>query len=128
MSAEMLTAVSAMGVAGLTAAGGVATAIIGRRQPRGQQRRDDFALLTEQHRKEFDRLDKRVDELESEADRDRQRADRDRQKIAGQDYALRYLAGWVRDLVAYIRRGGLEPPAPPQPMPDEVRPYVDAGV
>jgi hypothetical protein len=124
----MLTSVSALGVAGLTAAGGVATAVIGRRQPRGQRRRDDLTWLTNQHRTEIERLDKRVDELETDADRDRARAERDRQKIAGQDYALRYLASWVRDLVAYIRRGGMEPPAPPLPMPDEVRPYIDAGV
>jgi hypothetical protein len=124
----MLTAVSALGVAGLTAAGGVATAVIGRRQPRGASRRADITLVTEQHRKEIGRLDKRVDELEADADRDRERAERDRQKIAGQDYALRYLASWVRDLVTYIRRGGMEPPAPPLPIPDEVRPYIVAGV
>lgn len=124
----MLTAVSALGVAGVTAAGGIATAVIGRHQPRGQRRRDDLTWLTDQHRTEIERLDRRVDELESEAERDRERAERDRKKINGQDYALRYLAGWVRDLVAYIRRGGLEPPAPPLPMPEEVRPYIDAGV
>lgn len=124
----MLTAVSALGVAGLTAAGGVATAVIGRRQPRGQRRRDDLTWLTDQHRTEIERLDRRVDELESDAERDRERAERDRRKINGQDYALRYLAGWVRDLVGYIRRSGLEPPAPPLPMPEEVRPYVNEAV
>lgn len=124
----MLTAVSAMGVAGVTAAGGIVTAVVGRRQPRGQQRRDDFKLLSEQHHKEIGRLDRRVDELESDAERDRERADRDRQKINGQEYALRYLAGWVRDLVGYIRRSGLEPPLPPQPMPEEVRTYIHEGV
>jgi hypothetical protein len=124
----MLTAVSALGVAGVTAVGGVATAVIGRRQPRGQRRRDDFALLTEQHQKEIGRLDKRVDELESDAERDRERAERDRRKIAGQDYALRYVTNWVRDLVGYIRNAGLEPPAPSQPMPEEVRTYIHEGV
>ena len=121
MSAEMLTSVSALGVATVTAAGGIATAVIGRRQPRGQSRRDDFKLLTEQHRKEIARLDRRVDDLESEAERDRD-------KINGQEYALRYLANWVRDLVSYIRRSGLEPPAPQQPMPAEVRPYINEHV
>jgi hypothetical protein len=126
---EMVTAVSAMAVSAVTAAGGVATAVIGRRQPRGQRRRDDFALLTSQHRKEIERLDRRVDELESDAERDRERATRDRQKINNQDYALRYLAGWLRDLVAYVRRAGLEPPPPPLPVPDEAQPYLhDIGV
>lgn len=124
----MLTAVSALGVAGVTAAGGIATAVIGRRQPRGQRRRDELGWLTEQHRKEIGRLDRRVDELESDAERDRERTERDRQKINGQDYALRYLASWVHDLVSYIRRGGMEPPAPPMPMPDEVRTYIREGV
>ena len=124
MSPEMATAVSALAASGVTAFGGIATVVIGRRQPRGQRRRDDFTLLTESHRKEIGRLDRRVDELETDAERDRERAERDRQKIAGQDYALRYLAGWVGDLVGYIRRSGLEPPPPPQPMPEEVRPYV----
>jgi hypothetical protein len=125
----MLTSVSALGVAGVTAAGGIVTTVVGRRQPRGASRREDFKLLTDQHRKEIDRLDKRVDELETDADRDRQRATRDRQKINAQDYALRYMVGWLRDLVAYIRRAGLEPPLPPQPIPEEVQPYMhDVGV
>lgn len=113
----------------MTAAGGVATAVIGRRQPRASSRRDDFVIVTDQHRKEIERLDRRVDELESDAERDRERATRDRQKIHSQDFALRYVAGWVRDLVGYIRRAGLEPPAPPLPMPDEIQPYLhDIGV
>lgn len=124
----MVAAISAVVVSGVTSIGGAATVVIGRRQPRGQRRRDDFSLLTEQHRKEIGRLDRRVDELETDAERDRERADRDRQKINGQDYALRYLANWVRDLVGYIRTSGLEPPLPPQPMPEEVRPYVHEGV
>lgn len=129
MSAEMLTAVSALGVAGLTAAGGVATAVIGRRQPRASSRRDDFVLLTDQHRKEIERLDRRVDELESEAERDRERAERDRVKINGLDFALRYVVAWTRELVSYTRRAGLEPPLPPQPVPPEVQPYLhDVGV
>lgn len=125
----MLTAVSALGVAGVTAAGGIVTTVVGRRQPRSESRRADIVLITDQHRKEITRLDKRVDELEADAERDRERATRDRQKIAGQDYALRYIVAWVRELVRYIRRSGLEPPAPPQPVPEEAQPYLhDIGV
>lgn len=123
----MVAAVSAVVVSGVTSIGGVATVVIGRRQPRGQRKRDDFKLLADQHVKEIRRLDGRVDELEADASQARERADRDHRKIDGQDYALRYLAGWVRDLVAYIRREGLEPPMPPLPMPEEVRPYVHEG-
>jgi len=113
----MLTALSALAVAGVTAIGGIAAAIIGRRQPRGQQRRDDFAAVTDRMEKEITRQGQRIDELEEEAERDRAR-------ISTQDYALRYVASWARSLVAYMRQQRLEPPPPPQPMPDEVRPYL----
>ncbi|GGY73029.1 hypothetical protein GCM10010300_15500 [Streptomyces olivaceoviridis] len=36
----------------------------------------------------------------------------------------RYIASWARSLVAYMRHAQLEPPPPPQPIPEEVRPYV----
>lgn len=125
----MVTAISAMVVSGITTVGGVATVVIGKRQPRAESRRADITLVTSQHRKEIERLDKRVDELESDAERDRERAERDRRRIAGQDYALRYIVSWVRDLVSYIRRAGLEPPLPPQPVPPEAQPYLhDIGV
>lgn len=115
-------------VAAMTAGGTTFVGRAARRTPR-QERRDDFTVVTEQHRKEIGRLDKRVDELEADAERDRERAARDRQKINGQEYAIRYVTAWVRDLVGYIRRSGLEPPAPPQPMPEEIQPYLhDIGV
>ncbi|MFD5294796.1 hypothetical protein ACFWJU_06270 [Streptomyces mutabilis] len=117
MRPEMLTALSALAVAGVTALGGIATAVIGRRQPRGQQRRDDFTVVTERMDREITRQGERIDELEADAEQDRAR-------IAAQDQALRYLAGWARSLVGYMRRQQLEPPPPPQPVPDEVAPYL----
>lgn len=129
MNPEMVTAVSAMAVSAVTAAGAVATTVIGRRQPPGQQRRDDFKVITDRHDRDIERLERRADEAEADADREREKAERDRRKINGQDYALRYLAGWLRDLVAYVRRAGLEPPPPPLPVPDEAQPYLhDIGV
>ena len=113
----MLTALSALAVALVTAVGAVTTAVIGRRQPRGQQRRDDFTAVTERMDREITRQGQRIDELEEEAERDRAR-------ISTQDYALRYIAGWARSLVSYMREQRLEPPPPPQPIPDEVRPYL----
>lgn len=113
----MLTAISALAVAGVTAVGGIVTAVIGRRQPRGQQRRDDFTAITERMEREITRQGERIDELEAETEQDRQR-------INAQDYALRYIAGWARSLVGYMRAQKLEPPPPPQPVPDEVRPYL----
>ncbi|MET8765455.1 hypothetical protein [Streptomyces sp. NPDC004658] len=120
MRPEMLTALSALAVALVTAAGGVVTAVIGRRQPRrprGAERRDDFTAVT-------DKLGEHIARLEREAEQDRQQAERDRQRIAEQESALRYIASWARSLVAYMRHAQLEPPPPPQPIPDEVRPYL----
>ncbi|MGW0717861.1 hypothetical protein ACWD3K_24325 [Streptomyces sp. NPDC002778] len=120
MRPEMLTALSALAVALVTAAGGVITTVIGRRQPRrgrGAERRDDFSAVT-------DKLGEHIARLEREAEQDRQQAEADRVRINAQDYALRYIAGWARSLVAYMRQQSLEPPPPPQPIPDEVRPYL----
>lgn len=129
MSPEMVTAVSAMVVSGVTTVGGVVTVVIGRRQPRSTQRRDDFKVITDRHDRDIERLEHRVDEAEAEAEREREKSERDRRKIHGQDYALRYLAGWLRDLVQYIHRSGLEPPLPPLPVPEEAQPYLhDIGV
>ncbi|MFE5217457.1 MULTISPECIES: hypothetical protein [unclassified Streptomyces] len=120
MRPEMLTALSALAVATVTAIGGVATAIVGRRQPRrprGAERRDDFTAVT-------DKLSEHITRLEREAEQDRQQAEQDRARLSAQDFALRYLAGWARSLVAYMRQAQLEPPPPPQPVPSEVAPYL----
>ncbi|MFJ2567863.1 hypothetical protein ACIO02_33855 [Streptomyces sp. NPDC087568] len=122
MRPEMLTALSALAVAVVTAAGGVATTIVGRRQPRGAQRRDDFTVVTDRMEREITRQGQKIDEMEAEVERDRAR-------ITAQDFAIRYLAGWARSLVGYMRQSQLEPPPPPQPVPDEVRPYLhDVGL
>jgi hypothetical protein len=121
----MLTALSALVVALVTAVGGIVTAVIGRRAPRvprGQQRRDDFTVVTDRMEREITRQGEKIDELEAEAERDRAR-------ITAQDFAIRYLAGWARSLVGYMRRQQLEPPPPPQPVPEEVRPFLhDVGM
>lgn len=115
-------------VSAMTAGATLGVGRAAKKSPR-QERREDFMLVSDQHRKEITRLDKRVDELEADAERDRERAQRDRQKINAQDYAMRYVTAWVRDLVGCIRRSGLEPPLPPQPVPEEIRPYMhDIGV
>lgn len=118
----MLTALSALAVATVTAAGAVATAVVGRRQPRGQRRRDDFTAVTARLDKDIERLEKRLGEQETKAAEAQQR-------ITAQDFTIRYLVGWVRSLVAYTRSAQLEPPPPPQPVPAEVQPYLhDVGL
>lgn len=118
----MLTALSALAVALVTAIGGIAQVVVGRRQPRGQQRRDDFTAVTDRMDREITRQGERIDELEAEAEVDRAR-------INAQDFALRYIASWARSLVAYMREQHLEPPPPPQPVPDEAQAYLhDVGL
>ncbi|RSN64048.1 hypothetical protein DMH12_04565 [Streptomyces sp. WAC 04229] len=113
----MLTALSALAVAAVTAVGGIATAIVGRRQPRGQQRRDDFTTIVGELRNS-------LGEVKTELAEQKEASRQDRARITAQDYAIRYLAGWARSLVGYMRHQQLEPPPPPQPVPDEVAPYL----
>lgn len=114
MRTEMLTALAALGVAGVTAIGAVISTVVGRRQPRRQARRDDFAAVTE-------RLDKDIERLEG-------RITRQEVRIVGQSAAITYLSTWTRLLVSFVRASGLQPPAAP-PMPDEAKPYLhDIGV
>ncbi|MFE3004255.1 MULTISPECIES: hypothetical protein [unclassified Streptomyces] len=124
MRPEMLTALSALAVAGVTAVGGIVTAVIGRRQPRsrGADRRDDFSAVTDKLGQHIERLERRVTEGET-------RAAEAQQRITAQDYTIRYLVGWVRSLVSFIRRSQMEPPPPPQPVPAEAEPYLhDVGL
>lgn len=110
----MLTALSALGVALVTAAGGVAVVIIGRRQPRGQSRRDDFKTVTERLDKDILRLEERVTRQEA--------------RISGQSVALTYLSTLTRTLTGFVRASGLQPPPAP-PIPDDAKPYLhDIGV
>jgi hypothetical protein len=121
VSAESWAAASAVAVSLATLGGTVYTARAGRRT-RGQERRDDFTTVTDRMERELERLGKRVDEQELESATQKAR-------ISGQDYTIRYLAGWVRSLVGFVQTSGLEPPPIPEPIPEEVRPYLrDLGV
>lgn len=94
---EMATAVTALTVALITAAGGITTAVIGRRSGRGQERRDTFTVIA-------DRLDK---ELIHER---RQR---------------RLLTSYVLDLLRWGRRVDPEPsdPIPEPPAELDLSPW-----
>lgn len=116
MSPEFWAAVSALGVSGVTLGGTVYTARAGRRTAR-QEDRSDFRVVTGRMENELIRLGKRVSDQELESAQQRTR-------IAGQDYTIRWLAGWVRSLVGYIQASGLEPPPTPNPVPDDVRPFL----
>lgn len=100
-------------VAALTAGGTLGVARAARRSPR-QEKRDDFAAVTERLDRDIERLETRITRQDSQ--------------ISGQSAAIGHLSGWVRTLVLFTRASGLEPP--PQPfVPDEARPYLhDIGV
>ncbi|PWI45950.1 hypothetical protein CK485_02060 [Streptomyces sp. ICBB 8177] len=68
-----MTGLSGLGVSVATAAGAIYTARAGRRT-RGQERRDDFAAITDRLDLEVRRLERRVDEQEIEARHSRRRS------------------------------------------------------
>ncbi|MFF1297911.1 MULTISPECIES: hypothetical protein [unclassified Streptomyces] len=117
MRPEMLTALSALAVAIVTALGAVVTTVVGRRQPRGQRRRDDFTTIVGELRTS-------LAEVKTDLGKQKEQSERDRARITAQDFALRYLASWSRSLVGYMRQQHLEPPPPPQPVPEEVQPFL----
>lgn len=96
-----------VGLAGVTA---VASAFAGRaaRRTRRQERRDDFVAVSEQQGKAIERLTKRVEQGETKAELQQER-------IAENDEAIAWALVRIRDLVAYIRKTGGEPPNP-RPM------------
>lgn len=116
MSAETWATASALGVSAVTLAGTVYTARAGRRSA-AAERRDDFRVVTSRMERELKRLGDRLDEQELESVQQRAR-------LAGQEYSIRYLAGWVRSMVGFIRASGLEPPPAPQPVPEDVRLFL----
>ncbi len=105
----------------VSAAGGVVAARASRRTKR-QEKRDDFSLIARELRTS-------IRELKTDLALQKKETAEHRQQLTEQDFVIRYMVGWVRSLVTYTRKSGLEPPPPPQPVPDEVRPYMhDVGV
>lgn len=97
------------GLAIVGATGGVVAARSARRTKR-QERRDDFTTVTDRMEKEIKRLETRQGEQQ--------------EQLTGQGAAIAWLVTDRRGLVAYIRRSGLEPPAP-RPIPERARPYLE---
>lgn len=107
---------ASVGVSIATAGAGVWAARSARRTPK-QERRDDFTAVTEQQGKAIERLEKRIERGEVEAEKQRD-------QITGQGAAISWLVTDRHSLVGYIRKAGLEPPAP-RPIPIRARPYLD---
>ena len=97
------------GMAVVAAAGGVVSARSARRTKR-QERRDDFTVVTDRMNKEIKRQGERIEEQQ--------------EQLTGQAAALAWLVVDRRSLVGYIRKAGMEPPAP-RPIPERALPYLD---
>lgn len=97
------------GLALVGTAGGVVAARSARRTKR-QERRDDFTTVTDRMEKEIKRLETRQGEQQ--------------EQLTGQGAAISWLVVDRRGLVSYIRRSGLEPPAP-RPIPVRARPFLE---
>lgn len=112
----------ASAVAAIATGGFAAWGARSARRTRRQENRDDFTAVVKELRTD-------VKDLRAELGVQKQESKDQRQRLAGQDFAIRYLVSWVRSLVGYIRAQRLEPPAPPQPVPPEVQAYLnDIGV
>ncbi|MDX3065383.1 hypothetical protein ABZ517_15030 [Streptomyces scabiei] len=98
--------------AGLTGTTAIGAALAGRaaRRTRRQERRDDFTVIK-------DALNERIDGLTQEMTQQRE-------QLNGQGAAISWLVVDRRSLVSYIRKAGLEPPAP-RPIPLRAQPYLD---
>lgn len=105
------------GMAVVAASGGVISARAARRTKR-QERRDDFTVVTDRMEREIGRQGQRIDELESDTATQQE-------QITGQGAAISWLVVDRRSLVGYIRKSGLEPPAP-RAIPERARPYLDS--
>lgn len=91
------------------------------RRSRRQERRDDFAAVTERMDKDLARLDARVTAQDSHIARQDV-------TISGQTSAIGYLHALLRTMVSFTRAAGLEPPPAPA-SPDDARPFLhDIGV
>lgn len=97
------------GMTALTVVGGVVTARAARRTKR-QEKRDDFTTIK-------DALNERIDDLKKDLTGQQE-------QITGQGAAIAWLVNDRGRLVGYIRKTGLEPPAP-RPIPARARPYLE---
>lgn len=108
-------------VVGAVVAGGctIWTARAAKRTP-PQEKRDDFATVTERMDKELARQGGEIRAL-------RERADKAEKRVEGASVAITYLIDRVRGLHGYIRSQGMEPPAA-KPVPETAREFINHDV
>lgn len=106
MGPDSIIAVAGAVVTGGFAAWGARSA----RRTKRQEKRDDFATVTERMDKEIKRQGHQLEEQQDQ--------------LTGQAAAISWLVIDRRSLVSYIRGRGFEPPAP-RPIPERARPFLD---
>lgn len=103
------------GLALVGSLGAVVAARAARRTKR-QENRDDFTTFVAEIRKSLKDVRAELADQKAEAGELRRRSGQ-------QDAALAWLLDRVRGLTSYIRRQGMEPPAP-DPIPPAAREYI----
>lgn len=116
MNPETVASIAVTVVTGVT---GVWAARAARRTPR-QEKRDDFAAVTDRMNGEISRQGLRITELETTTGVQNRR-------LEGAGVAIAYLIGRVRELHGYIRSVGMEPPTA-EPIPEKAREFIHHDV
>ena len=116
MGTEMWAALSGVAVSIVTAFGTVRVAKAGRATAE-QEQRENFSTFTKALNEELARV--KADLVEQKEESARQR-----RQIGDLDATVNYLRRRVGVLVSYIRKAGMEAPAPEE-MSDRVRTYLD---
>ncbi|MFC5802819.1 hypothetical protein [Streptomyces formicae] len=104
-------------VLALIGAGGAVGAARSARRTKRQEKRDDFTTITDRMEREITRQGGEIQGLKAESATQQD-------QIIGQGAAIAWLVTDRHSLVGYIRKSGLEPPAP-RPIPIRARPFLD---
>lgn len=106
MNAETWASVAVSTVTGLSGVWAVRAA---RRTPK-QERRDDFTAVSQQQATVIEQQGRAIERLEQRVEQGETKAAVQQERLAENDEAIAWALVRIRDLVAYIRKSGGEPP------------------
>ncbi|MFK0045545.1 hypothetical protein ACIQU4_15730 [Streptomyces sp. NPDC090741] len=101
---------ASIGVSAVTGVSGVWAVRSARRTPK-QERRDDFTAVSEQQAVVVEQQGRAIERLERRVEQGETKAAVQQERLAENDEAIAWALVRIRDLVAYIRKSGGEPPA-----------------
>ncbi|MEU2075409.1 hypothetical protein [Streptomyces sp. NPDC013489] len=119
MTGDALTAVATIAAA-VASAGAAAWSGRAARRTARDHRRDDFSTVMKEIRTSLTEVKKELADQKAESARQAER-------LTDQDLALGWMQNRLRDLVSYIRRAGMEPPAA-EPIPERARKHIHIDV